>query len=161
MSSKGNYIYVVLLAVLFLFSCQENKKTDKEENKQELQESKQGATAEAANFLAIVYRNVLNEVTDINLTIKKGGTFIYYQAPLAKPSEGEYKTTTLYGTWTNKDNRIVLKFEDKNVKAGSIFKADAGQEGNFNIIDDTTVAINNEQEEISILGIRCLKSIIR
>lgn len=160
MSFKGKYISTLLLVVIFFFSCQENKQTDQEENKQEVQETKETVANTPANFLAIVYRNVPNEVTDINLTIKKGGTFIYYQAPLSKTSEGEYKTTTLSGTWTKNENWIVLKFEDQQVKANTIFTITTGQEGNFKVINDTTVEINNDLGEISMLGIRCLKSII-
>ncbi|GGG07012.1 hypothetical protein GCM10011344_04370 [Dokdonia pacifica] len=160
MSFKGNYIYIILLAVIFFFSCQEKKQTDQEENKQEVLESKETVANASANFLAIVYRNVLNEITDINLTIKKEGTFIYYQAPLSKTPEGEYKTTTLSGTWTKNENWIVLKFEDQQVKATTIFTITTGQEGNFKVIDDTTVQIDSDQEDISILGIRCIKSII-
>ncbi|WP_299678654.1 hypothetical protein [uncultured Dokdonia sp.] len=164
MSFKGSYRYSILFAVIFFFSCQENKQTDIEESKQEKvgsEELKNTTTDTPANFLAIVYRNVLNEVTDINLTIKKEGTFIYYQAPLTETPEGEYKTTTLLGSWSKKDHWIVLKFEDPNVKAHTIFIAANGQDGNFKIIDNTTVEINTDLGEISMLGIRCLKSIIR
>ena len=162
MNFKANSLYTVLVVTmtLFFFSCKDEKQPDKTGNtKEALTET---AADSSENYMAIVYRNTLNTITDINVTIKKKGTFVYYQAPLSKPTSGEIpKTTTLSGTWTKRDHWIVLTFNDKDVKANTIFIPSTSQEDHFKIIDDTTVEIDGNQKEIAILGIPCIKSIIR
>lgn len=160
---------LILTALLFFFSCEEEKKSQNKEtteNTEELQintnDYKATTVDTTDNFIAIVYRNTLNNVTDINVTLKKKGTFVYYQAPLSKPTSGEApKTTTFTGTWTKRNHWIVLKFEDRDVKASTIFITDTNQEQHVKVIDDSTVEIDSNQKEISILGIPCVKSIIQ
>lgn len=164
MSFKGNYIYVVVLSLVFFISCQENKSAEKKEAQQEVQkntpEVKSSTSKSASAFKAIVYRNTLNDITDINLTIKKEGTFICYLAPLKEPKPGEVnKSTTVQGTWTQRDQWLVLSIGDKSIKASTLFESKQNED--FKIVNDHTVEINSAKKEVSILGIKCIKSIIK
>ena len=80
--------------------------------------------------------------------------------PLDKVEEGEdVKITTAEGTWTKRDQWIVLNFSDPNVTTSGLFESKQNED--FKIMNDRTVEINSEKKEVTILGIKCVQSIIK
>lgn len=102
------------------------------------------------------YHSLGNGVADINLAFYENNTFLLDIKSIAQPGSND-KPFKIHekGTYKKEGNWNVLSFKDSKFSVPSVFDASLSNPGDFEIINEETVKINNSKDGIMIWGIFC------
>lgn len=140
-----------MMVMLIIFSCQNKKqRVAPSIDFLSMNESKK-----QAEFLKnpIIYLSGGNDMASIKLTLASNRTFEFVMKIL-----DEKDTLKSKGNWTENKDRFSLVFDDKNnLNLYYLFDSKNNDGGNFEIINDNTVLIKKDAEQLFIWGVNCFK----
>jgi len=105
-----------------------------------------------------IFQSQANDVADIRLTLWTDSTFNFYLRTLPQPMSNEEETVVRStGIWTKEPTMTRLIFLKDRPIINAVFDESYDKKNSFTVINDSTVDINSNANEIWIWGVSCLK----
>lgn len=139
------------MVILTICSCQNQKQSTSSSNDLiSINESKKKIEFHKN---PIIYLSGGNDMANIKLTLAPDRTFEFVMNIL-----GEEDTLKSKGNWIkNKDNFSLVFNNKNNLNIHYLFDYKNSEGGKFRVIDDNTVEIKKDADQLFIWGINCFK----
>ncbi len=106
----------------------------------------------------LVYQSAANGVAYILLNIKLDHSFTLYMRIIPQPMSNDKESIiNTSGKWSKQGNWTRLTFRKKKLSVSALFDRNYADENEFKIIDEKTIDINDNLNELTIWGVPCIK----
>jgi hypothetical protein len=111
------------------------------------------------NSYPIIFKSEANSLSDIELVLTSNGEFTYYMKILPQPmSDEKDEIINCSGTWIESDGWLKLTFIENPPVLEALFDLNYTDTSTFNIVNDKTVKIKMDIQNIYIWGVNCVKN---